>query len=154
MELKGSRTEACLKAAFANESQASHRYRYFASRAALEGCNEIAALFRATAEADSGHANGHLEYLEAIGDPATELPIGATADNLRAAIKGETQAYQEVYPDMAQIAREEGFDEIADWLETLIRVERLQAERFRQALEHLDQAAQANKGPRAGRLRR
>jgi rubrerythrin len=79
MELKGSKTEHSLKEAFAGESQANRRYLYFASKADVEGFNDVAAVFRSTAEGETGHAHGHLEYLEAVGDPATGLPIGGTS---------------------------------------------------------------------------
>ncbi|GIR69751.1 MAG: hypothetical protein CM15mP74_10020 [Halieaceae bacterium] len=69
MELKGSATEQNLKDAFAGESQANRRYLYFASKADVEGYNDVAAVFRSTAEGETGHAHGHLEYLEAVGDP-------------------------------------------------------------------------------------
>ena len=65
-----------LKAAFAGESQANRRYLYFANKADVEGLNDVSAVFRSTAEGETGHAHGHLEYLEAVGDPATGLPIG------------------------------------------------------------------------------
>ncbi|NKC16814.1 MAG: hypothetical protein GKR94_32870 [Gammaproteobacteria bacterium] len=86
MELKGSNTEQHLKDAFAGESQADRRYLYFAAKADVEGDNDVSAVFRSTAEGETGHAHGHLEYLEACGDPATGLPIGGTAYNLAAAI--------------------------------------------------------------------
>ena len=76
MQLKGSKTEQHLKDAFAGESQANRRYLYFANKADVEGYPDVAALFRSTAEGETGHAHGHLEYLEASGDPATGLPIG------------------------------------------------------------------------------
>ena len=75
--LKGSKTEGNLKAAFAGESQANRRYLYFAQKADVEGYNDVAAVFRSTAEGETGHAHGHLEFLEAVGDPATGLPIGS-----------------------------------------------------------------------------
>ncbi|HNF65337.1 MAG TPA: rubrerythrin family protein, partial [Plasticicumulans sp.] len=118
MDLKGSQTENNLKAAFAGESQANRRYLYFAAKADVEGYNDVSAVFRSTAEGETGHAHGHLEYLEASGDPATGLPIGPTASNLKAAIAGETHEYTDMYPGMARTAREEGFEEIADWFET------------------------------------
>ena len=80
--LKNSKTEENLKAAFAGESQANRRYLYFAQKADIEGYNDVSAVFRSTAEGETGHAHGHLEYLEEVGDPATGKPIGATADNL------------------------------------------------------------------------
>src|ERR1700726_3536591 len=79
--LKGSKTEENLKAAFAGESQANRRYLYFAGKADVEGQNDVAALFRSTAEGETGHAHGHLEYLEAVGDPATGLPFGSSRLN-------------------------------------------------------------------------
>ena len=121
MELKGSRTEENLKAAFAGESQANRRYLYFAQKADIEGYNDVAAVFRSTAEGETGHAHGHLEYLEECGDPATGEPIGGTSDNLKAAIAGETHEYTDMYPGMARAARDENFDEIADWFETLAK---------------------------------
>ncbi|MGH8671539.1 MAG: rubrerythrin family protein [Burkholderiales bacterium] len=137
MELKGSKTTENLKAAFAGESQANRRYLYFAAKADVEGQNDVASVFRSTAEGETGHAHGHLEYLEGVGDPATGLPIGATRENLKAAIAGETHEYTDMYPGMAKTARVEGFDEIADWFETLAKAERSHANRFQKALEAL-----------------
>lgn len=136
-QLKGSKTEANLKAAFAGESQANRRYLYFANKADIEGQNDVAALFRSTAEGETGHAHGHLEYLERVGDPATGLPIGSSRQNLAAAVAGETHEYTDMYPGMAKEAREEGFDEIADWFETLAKAERSHANRYQKALDAL-----------------
>jgi len=135
MQLKGSETEVNLKAAFAGESQANRRYLYFANKADIEGQNDVAAVFRSTAEGETGHAHGHLEHLESCGDPATGLPIGESRDNLKAAIAGETHEYTDMYPGMAKSARAEGFDEIADWFETLAKAERSHANRFQKALD-------------------
>ncbi len=137
MALKGKKTEENLKAAFAGESQANRRYLYFAQKADVEGYNDVAAVFRSTAEGETGHAHGHLEYLEASGDPATGLPIGSTSNNLKAAIAGETHEYTDMYPGMAKTARDEGFDEIADWFETLDKAERSHSNRFTKALGEL-----------------
>ena len=137
MQLKGSKTEGNLKAAFAGESQANRRYLYFAAKADVEGQNDVAAVFRSTAEGETGHAHGHLEYLEAVGDPATGLPIGSSRNNLKAAIAGETHEYTDMYPGMAKAAREESFDEIADWFETLAKAERSHANRFQKSLDAL-----------------
>ena len=136
--LKGTKTHENLKAAFAGESQANRRYLYFAKMADVEGYPEVAGNFRDTAEGETGHAHGHLEFLEAVGDPATGLPIGGTSDNLKAAIAGETHEYTDMYPGMARTAREEGFDEIADWFETLAKAEKSHAGRFQRALDSLD----------------
>jgi len=135
--LKGTKTHDNLKAAFAGESQANRRYLYFAAKADVEGHNDVSALFRSTAEGETGHAHGHLEYLEESGDPATGLPIGATNHNLAAAVAGETHEYTDMYPGMARTAREEGFDEIADWFETLAKAERSHANRYTKALDQL-----------------
>ncbi len=135
MELKGSQTEDNLKAAFAGESQANRRYLYFAQKADIEGHNDVAAVFRSTAEGETGHAHGHLEYLEESGDPATGLPIGGTVDNLKASIAGETHEYTDMYPGMAKTARDEGFDEIADWFETLAKAEKSHAGKFQKTLD-------------------
>ena len=89
-ELKGSKTHQNLKDAFAGESMANRRYLFFAKQADVEGFPDIAGLFRDTAEGETGHAHGHLEYMKKIGDPATDLPIGDTEANLKAAVAGET----------------------------------------------------------------
>ncbi len=137
MQLKGSKTHQHLKEAFAGESQANRRYLYFAAKADVEGQNDVATVFRSTAEGETGHAHGHLEYMEACGDPATDMPIGGTRDNLKSAIAGETHEYTDMYPGMGKTAREEGFDEIADWFETLSKAERSHANRFQKALDNL-----------------
>ena len=133
--LKGSKTHQNLKDAFAGESQANRRYLYFANKADVEGHTEVASLFRATAEGETGHAHGHLDYLAAVGDPATDLPIGSSEQNLKSAVAGETHEYTDMYPGMAKAARDEGFEEIADWFETLAKAERSHANKFAKALE-------------------
>src|SRR5438477_13118424 len=137
MDFKESRTHQNLKDAFAGESMANRRYLYFAKQADVEGLPDIAGLFRDTAEGETGHAHGHLEYLRAVGDPATGKPIGYTKINLEAAIAGETYEYTEMYPGFARTAREEGFEEIAEGFETLARAEKSHAGRFQQGLENL-----------------
>ena len=136
--LKGSKTAQNLKDAFAGESQANRRYLYFAQKADVEGYNDVAVVFRSTAEGETGHAHGHLEFLEVVGDPATGEPIGPTNLNLKASIAGETHEYTDMYPGMAKTARAEGFDEIADWFETLAKAEKSHAGRFQRALDGLD----------------
>ena len=134
-QLKGTKTHQHLKDAFEGESQANRRYLYFANKADVEGHSEVASLFRATAEGETGHAHGHLDYLALVGDPATDLPIGDSASNLRSAVAGETHEYTDMYPGMAKDARNEGFDEIADWFETLAKAERSHANKFQKALD-------------------
>jgi rubrerythrin len=136
-ELQGSKTHQNLKEAFAGESQANRRYLYFAKVADVEGQPDIAGLFRDTAEGETGHAHGHLDYLKRVGDPATGEPIGDTNKNLKASIAGETYEYTQMYPGFAKTAREEGFTEIAEWFETLARAERSHAGRFQKGLDSL-----------------
>ena len=137
-ELKGSKTHTNLKEAFAGESQANRRYLYFAKVADVEGQPDIAGLFRDTAEGETGHAHGHLDYLKRVGDPATGEPIGDTQKNLKASIAGETYEYTQMYPSFSKTAREEGFEEIAEWFETLARAERSHAGRFQKGLDSLN----------------
>ena len=135
--LKGTVTEQNLRNAFAWESQANRRYLYFTQKADAEGFNDVAAVFRSTAESKSGRGHRYLEYLEEVGGPATGKPIGPTGDNLKAAIAGESHEYTDLYPGMVRAARQEGFDEIADWFETLAKAGKSHAGRFKKALDAL-----------------
>ena len=127
-----------LRSAFAWESQANRRYLYFAqNKDDAEGFSDVAALFRSTAESKTRHAHRYLEYLEEMGDPATGKPIGPTGDNLTAAIAAETNQYTDLFPGMVRAAREEGFDKIADWIETLAKAGKSHAGRFQKALDAL-----------------
>jgi rubrerythrin len=136
-DLKGTKTHANLKEAFAGESQANRRYLYFAKIADVEGHPDIAGLFRDTAEGETGHAHGHLDYLKSVGDPVTDKRIGDTSLNLQSAVHGETYEYTNMYPGMAKTARDEGFPEIADWFETLAKAEKSHAGRFEKALQSI-----------------
>ena len=136
-QLKGTRTYENLKEAFDREAQANRRYLYFARVADVEGHPEIAGNFRETAEGETGHAHGHMDYLKRVGDPATGLPFGDTRSNLRAAVASETHESAEMYPSMARAAREEGFEEIADWFETLAKAEKSHAGRFEKMLKSI-----------------
>ena len=139
MSLEGSKTHENLKSAFAGESQANRRYMYFARQADIEGYPEAAGVFKNTADGETGHAFGHLEFMEKQGggDPATGKDIGDTGLNLAAAVAGETYEYTEMYPGFAKAAREEGFDEIAEWFETLARAEKSHAGKFQETLDAL-----------------
>ena len=134
--LKGTITEQSLKDAFAGESKANRRYLYFANMADIAGAQDVASVFRHTAEGETGHAHGHMEYLIAggSGDPETGLPAGDVAQALESAIAGETHEYTDMYPGMAKAARDEGFEEIADWFETLAKAERSHANKFTKTL--------------------
>src|SRR5271166_3781905 len=122
--LKNSRTGENLKVAFSAEAQANRRYLYFAQKADLEGHSAAAAVFRVVAEGETGH-------------PLTGRPIGPTADTLVSAVAGETHEVTDLYPGMARTAREEGFDEIAEWFETLAKAEKSHAGRFQRVLDEL-----------------
>ncbi|RME02888.1 MAG: rubrerythrin [Deltaproteobacteria bacterium] len=137
MDLKSSKTHENLIEAFKGESMANRRYLYFARRADIEGYPDIGGLFRDTAEAETGHAFGHLDFLKEVGDPATGEPIGDTAANLKSAVAGETYEFTEMYPGFAKVAREEGFEEIAEWFETLAKAEKSHAGRFQKGLDTL-----------------
>ena len=137
MELKGSATEQNLKDAFAGESQANRRYLYFASKADVEGYNDVAAVFRSTRKVrpvTRTDTSSTLRRSRSRDRP----PMGDTKLNLEASIAGETHEYTDMYPGMAKTARDEGFDEIADWFETLAKAERSHANRFQKALDNLD----------------
>jgi len=136
-DLKTSKTFTNLKEGFAGESQANRRYLYFARQADIEGQPDVAGVFRDTAEGETGHAFGHMEYIAEVGDPATGLPVGDSTKNLQAAIAGETYEYTEMYPGFAKTARQEGFDEIAEWFETLARAEKSHAGRFQKASDSI-----------------
>jgi rubrerythrin len=133
--IAGTKTHENLKEAFAGESQANRRYLYFAKVADVEGYTEVAMNFRETAEGETGHAHGHLDFLKAVGDPVTNEPLGDTVANLKSAVAGETYEFTEMYPGFAKTARDEGFAEIADWFETLAKAERSHANRFQKALD-------------------
>ena len=135
--LKGTHTHENLKEAFAGESQANRRYLWFAQKADIEGLPDVASLFKNVADGETGHAHGHLEYLAEVGDPASGEPIGDSEQNLKASIAGETYEYTQMYPGFGKTAREEGFNEIADWFETLAKAEKSHAGRFQQGLDAL-----------------
>ena len=135
--LKGTKSHENLKEAFAGESQANRRYLYFARQADIEGFPDIAGLFKDTADAETGHAFGHLDFLKQVGDPVTGVPIGKSELNLRSAVEGETYEYTQMYPGMGKTAREEGFPELAEWFETLAKAEKSHAGRFNKGLAQI-----------------
>ena len=135
--LKGSKSFENLKEAFAGESQANRRYLYFARVADIEGFPDIAGLFKDTADAETGHAFGHLDFLKEVGDPATGEPIGKTEKNLKAAVAGETYEYTQMDPGMAKTAREEGYAELSEWFETLAKAEKSHAGRVTKGLNQV-----------------
>eukprot|EP00698_Gefionella_okellyi_P004812 TRINITY_DN14452_c0_g1_i1.p1 TRINITY_DN14452_c0_g1~~TRINITY_DN14452_c0_g1_i1.p1 ORF type:complete len:180 (+),score=37.23 TRINITY_DN14452_c0_g1_i1:120-659(+) len=132
--LKDTKTHANLVEAFKGESMANRRYLYFAQKADVAGQPDVASIFRSTAEGETGHAHGHLEFLEECGDPATDEPFTTVEESLQSAIAGETHEYTDMYPGMSKTAREEGFDDVADWFDTLAMAEKSHAGRFQKAL--------------------
>jgi rubrerythrin len=128
-ELKGTRTEANLKAAFAGESQARNKYNFFASVAKKEGYEQIAAIFAETADNEKEHAKRLLKFLGEIRD---------TASNLDAAASGENYEWTDMYPTFEKVAREEGFGEIADVFRAIATAEADHENRYRRLRENLD----------------
>lgn len=135
--IKGSQTHENLLEAFSRESQANRRYMWFAQKADIEGHPDAAALFRSVAEGETGHAHELLEYIAEVGDPASGEPIGETEANLKASVASEAYEHTQLYPEFAKTARDEGFNEIADWFETLARAEKSHAGRFEEGLAAL-----------------
>ncbi len=128
MELKGSKTEANLWKAFAGESQARNKYTYFAGQARKDGYEQIAAIFEETAGNEKEHAK---LWFKALGG------IGATADNLIAAAEGEHSEWTEMYKEMAQTAREEGFHTLADAFTEVGKIEKTHEERYLKLAENI-----------------
>ncbi|OGO46498.1 MAG: rubrerythrin [Chloroflexi bacterium RBG_16_64_32] len=137
-ELKGTRSFENLREAFAGEAQANRRYLYFARAADIEGYPEVGGLFRDIAEAETGHAFGHMDFLKHVADPVTLVPIGRTDQNLKSAVEGETYEFTQMYPGFAKVAREEGFEELAEWFETLAKAEKSHAGKFDKAHQGLE----------------
>jgi len=129
MELKGSRTEANLMAAFAGESQARNKYTYYASKAKKDGYEQIAALFLETAENEKEHAKIWFKELEGIGD---------TAANLAAAADGENYEWTDMYAGFAKTAEEEGFPELAEKFRLIGAIEKVHEERYRALLNNVE----------------
>lgn len=128
MDLKGSKTESNLLAAFAGESQARNKYTYYASAARKEGYNQIAEIFEETAANEKEHAKIWFKLLGGIG---------TTAENLEAAAQGENYEWTDMYASMAKEAREEGFDHIADLFDGVAKIEKEHEERYRKLLANV-----------------
>jgi rubrerythrin len=143
MKLRGSQTEKNLLKAFAGESQARNRYTYFASVAKKEGYEQISGIFLETAENEKEHAKIFFKYLNEIGKPleiTATYPsgrIGNTADNLLAAAEGEKEEWGELYPNFEEIAKKEGFKEIATSFKEIAEVEEEHEKRYRKLLSNV-----------------
>jgi rubrerythrin len=141
-KFKGSKTEKNLLAAFAGESQARNRYTYFASVAKTEGFEQISGIFQETAENEKEHAKVFFKHLEG-GNATIEAmypagKIGTTAENLLAAAEGEKLEWGTLYPNFEKVAREEGFDKIADSFKEIAEVEAQHEKRYRKLLENVE----------------
>ena len=128
-ELKGSKTEQNLWIAFAGESQARNKYTYFASKAKSDGYVQIANLFEETAANEKEHAKIWFKLLEGIG---------STAENLKAAAAGENEEWTDIYPNMAKVAKEEGFDHISYLFEQVAKIEKDHEERYLKLLANVE----------------
>jgi len=131
MELKGSKTEANLMAAFAGESQARNKYTYYASKAKKDGYEQIAAIFEETANNEKEHAKMWFKELHGGSIPSTEV-------NLLDAANGENFEWTDMYVEFAKVAREEGFDRIANLFERVADIEKTHEERYRKLLKNID----------------
>ena len=137
MELKGSKTEANLRAAFSGESEARNKYTYFASVAKIEGYEQIAAIFLETAENEKEHAKLHFKYLQGIGD---------TKSNLADAAAGENYEWTDMYATFAKEAKEEGFDRIAKLFEEVGKIEKRHEERYMKLIGNIEDDLVFKKG--------
>ena len=140
--LKGTRTEKNLLTAFADESQARNRYTYFASKAKKEGFEQISQIFEETANQEKEHAKRFFKFLEG-GEVEIQAAfpagvIASTAENLRAAAAGEHYEWESMYPEFAKVAREEGFEEIADVLEAIAVAEKQHERRYLGLLKNVE----------------
>ncbi len=139
MELKGSRTEANLMAAFAGESQARNKYTYYASQAKKDGYEQIAAIFEETAGNEKEHAK--LWFKELNGGI-----VPTTLDNLKDAASGENYEWTEMYEEFARVAKEEGFDQIAFLFEEVGKIEKHHEERFLKLIDNIENNLVFQKG--------
>ncbi len=135
--LKGTKTLENLKTAFAGEAQANRRYLYFSRKADEEGYPEVAALFKGIAEGETAHAFHHFDSMKEMGDPVTGASVANVKDMLASSVQGETYEYTTMYPTFAQVAREEGFEEIAKYFDVLTKAEHAHANKFDEALKAL-----------------
>ncbi|MBE7032458.1 MAG: rubrerythrin family protein [Ruminococcaceae bacterium] len=129
-QLKGSKTEANLMAAFAGESQARNKYTYYASKAKKDGYVQIAELFEETANQEKEHAKIWFKLLHD--------GVGATPDNLKDGIEGENYEWTEMYPEFAKVAKEEGFAEIAALFEMVAAIEKAHEDRYKKLLSSIE----------------
>jgi len=141
--LKGTRTEQNLLKAFAGESQARNRYEFFASVAKKEGYEQIAAIFMETSNQEKEHAKRFFKFLEGgMTEITATYPagiIGTTRENLKAAAEGEHEEWEELYPQFAQVAKEEGFIEVSTAFKMIAKVEVEHERRYLKLLQNLSE---------------
>lgn len=137
MELKGSKTEKNLWAAFAGESQARNKYTYYASKAKKDGYVQISNIFTETADNEKEHAKIWFKLVEGIGD---------TVDNLKAAAAGENEEWTSMYPEFAKVAREEGFTKIANLFEMVGKIEKEHEARYKLLVQNIEEDKVFKKG--------
>ncbi len=141
--LKGTKTEQNLLKAFAGESQARNRYEFFASVAKKEGYEQIAAIFQETANQEKEHAKRFFKFLEGGAIEITAMYpagiIGTTKENLKAAAEGENEEWTELYPEFAEIAKEEGFPEVAAAFKMIAKVEAEHEKRYLKLLQNISE---------------
>ena len=140
--IKGSETEKNLLKAFAGESQARNRYTYFAVVAKKEGLVQVSAIFEETADQEKEHAKRFFKFLEGGDVEITETypagKIGSTLENLRAAAAGEKYEWTGMYPAFAKIAREEGFDDVAEAFDAICVAEKQHGKRYQALADNLE----------------
>jgi len=129
--LEKTRTFENLKKAYFEEAGLAFRYQFFATVAQFEGLERLSALFQELAEGGRTNAEGLLDFLRLARDPSSDIPFGSTAKNVQSVLQTETQQFTEVYPEMARIAREEGFTDIASWFDTLEKLKRSHARKIK-----------------------
>lgn len=137
MELKGSKTEKNLWAAFAGESKARNKYTYYASKAKKDGYVQISNIFTETADNEKEHAKIWFKLVEGIGD---------TVDNLKAAAAGENEEWTSMYPEFAKVAREEGFTKIANLFEMVGKIEKEHEARYKLLVQNIEEDKVFKKG--------
>lgn len=150
MELKGSETEKNLLKAFAGESQARNRYTFFASVARKEGYEQISAIFQETADNEKEHAKVFFKHLQGGGVEITAMypagKIGTTEENLKAAAEGEKEEWSELYPEFEKVAREEGFEDVAESFHEIAEVEEYHERRYLKLLKNVEEDKVFEKG--------
>ena len=131
MDLENSRTFENLRKAYFSEASLAYRYLFYAIVADYEGLDKFAKLFKEFHEGGTSNAHGCLDFLRLIQDPDAAVPVGGTMKNMEALLQTEISQFSEIYPEMARVAREEGFTDIASWFDTLEKLKRSHSQKLR-----------------------